>query len=119
MEWKSEVHPELVKEADRLFEERISKDWTFGNDQRKTEGRDIKIRDGVQVVHRIHKSPGGLIRISLINENDIIREVHISGDFFFFPANDLPRLETRLDGVPINRELVFQVIKNFYSYNFV
>jgi lipoate-protein ligase A len=119
MEWKLEVSPELVKEADRLFEERISKEWTYGNDHRKTENRDIKIRDGVQVVQRMFKSPGGLIRVSYINENDIIKEVHISGDFFFFPANDLPRLETKLDGVPYNHELVLQAIKKFYDENSV
>ena len=117
MNWKLEVDPDLVHEADRLFEERISKDWIFGNDQRKADGRNIKIRDGVQVVQRMFKSPGGLIRISYLNEDECIRDVHISGDFFFYPANELSRLETKLDGVVLNYELVLQAIQHFYNEN--
>jgi lipoate-protein ligase A len=115
MDWKLAVDQELLDEASRLLGELNTTDWLLGNDQRRKDTRHIKIRDGVQVVQRMYKSPGGLIRTSVINENDFFSDVHISGDFFFYPANDLLRLETTLQGVAVDREKVFKVVKNFYE----
>jgi lipoate-protein ligase A len=117
MDWKLEVDQDLIMEGDRLLAERHTTAWLLGNDKRKTQTRNIKIREGVEVIHRMYKSPGGLIRISAINENNFLRDVHISGDFFFYPANDLSRLENALEGVVINRDKVTQVINEFYSEN--
>ena len=115
MDWKLTVDQELVAEADRLLGELNTTDWLLGNDQRRKDGRNVKSWEGVQVIQRMYKSPGGLIRTSAINENDFFRDVHISGDFFFYPANDLSRLEQVLQGVAVDREKVFQVVKNFYE----
>lgn len=117
MNWKLDVDQKLIKECDHLLEERHTTEWLFGNEKRKTESRNVKIREGVQVIQRMYKSPGGLIRISAINENNFLRDVHISGDFFFYPANHLSLLENALEGVQIDREKVTQVINHFYSEN--
>lgn len=115
MIWKTVVDQELIDEADRLQAERYTDAWLFGNDRRKSEARNIKIREGVHVIQRMYKSPGGLIRVSAINEDGILKDVHISGDFFFYPANYLPCLEKTLEGVAVESDQVYQAIKNFYA----
>ena len=58
MDWKLTVDQELVAEADRLLGELNTTDWLLGNDQRRKDGRNVKIREGVQVIQRMYKSPG-------------------------------------------------------------
>lgn len=115
MTWKTTVDQDLLNEANRLQDERHTPEWLFGNDRRNSEARNIKIREGINVIHRMNKAPGGLIRVSAINENGYLRDVHISGDFFFYPANNLPRLENALEGVEVDSDKVLKVIKDFYN----
>jgi lipoate-protein ligase A len=41
--------------------------------------------------------------------------VHISGDFFFYPAENLPALEKSLEGVSVDPQAVSQVVEQFYA----
>lgn len=75
----------------------------------------MKIREGVYVIQNMLKTPGGLVRVTAVKEDNLLRDVHISGDFFFYPANLLPNLERSLNGVPADSENVKLAIEKFYA----
>ena len=79
----------------------LSDDWLYQKGRIKTGGRDIKIRSGVEMLHRMHKAPGGLIRADYEVEDACFKNLHISGDFFCFPSHAIERLEGSLNGQPV------------------
>ena len=85
------------------------------NDRRRPEPRQVKIREGVYVIQNMLKTPGGLIRVTAVNEDGKLRDVHISGDFFFYPADDLPALERDLNGVQADCCSVTEKVVQFYA----
>lgn len=80
---------------------------------KKVSGRDVKIRAGVHVVHRMHKAPGGLIRADFQVEEDHFRYVHLSGDFFCYPEEAISELETALEGQKTDD--VQNILETFYE----
>ena len=65
----------------------------------------------------LFKSPGGLIRVSLVVNAQArrIREAFITGDFFAYPRRAIFDLEARLKGVPANAAAVRAVVQDFFS----
>jgi lipoate-protein ligase A len=111
-----EVDGELRAKADELATAFSAWDWVTENDHREKAGRDVKIAEGVFVLERVVKLPGGLVRASAVNDKGRLRDVHLSGDFFFFPAARLIDLEralenAELDAVSLTRrmEWFFQI----------
>lgn len=115
MEWTTEVGPELLAKADQLQDERHTPEWLLANDRRRPDARSVKIREGVHVVQNMLKTPGGLVRVTAVNEDGLLRDVHISGDFFIYPAEALNRLEQALEGSPAEIEALTRRIEAFYS----
>jgi lipoate-protein ligase A len=109
------VDTELLAEADHRMAEMYNDEWLFANDRRRADTRQVKIREGVYVVQNMLKTPGGLIRVTAISEAGFLHEVHISGDFFFYPAEDLPELERTLDGVEASSAAVTKAVNQFYA----
>ena len=60
--------------------------------------RSVKIRSGVEVAHRMHKAPGGLIRADFEVHDGQLSGVSISGDFFCYPKDAIAELESMLEG---------------------
>jgi len=60
-----------------------------------------------------------MIRVTAVNEDGVLRDVHLSGDFFFYPAENLPKLESVLSGVSAQNEAITQAIESFYAQNTV
>lgn len=111
-----EVDDELRAEAQRLWDEQFNDpDWLIANDRRKAEGRSVRIAEGVNVIERAYKAPGGLIRVTAVEQNGVLHDVHLSGDFFLFPANRLPALEASLDGIAFNAEAIEAKLKQFFE----
>ncbi len=73
-------------------------EWLLVNDRRRPNSKQVKIAEGVYVVQKMLKTPGGLIRVTAVNQGGKLNDVHISGDFFFFPAASLMDLEQALEG---------------------
>jgi len=65
---------------------------------KRTPGRELKIRGGANVVHRVHKAPGGLIRGDFEIRDGRFVNVSLTGDFFCFPPDGINRLENGLEG---------------------
>jgi lipoate---protein ligase len=114
MNWRARPSPRLVAKADELQAERHTPEWLFANDRRHPDTRQVKIREGVYVIQNVLKTPGGLIRLAAVKEDGRLRDVHISGDFFFYPAERLPDLERALEGVPAQAGSVTEVVAQFY-----
>jgi len=92
-------------------------EWLHSNDSRRPRADQVKIREGVYVIQNMLKAPGGLIRVTAVNEDGILKDVHLSGDFFFYPAESLPALEKSLHGIAADLATVAQFIENFYAQN--
>jgi len=65
----------------------------------------------------VYKSPGGLIRASLLVNAQArrIREVFITGDFFAYPRRTILDLEARLKGVRADVEAVSTIVEAFFA----
>jgi lipoate-protein ligase A len=117
MEIVREVDDELLKKADELLAVMYTREWLHSNDSRRPRADQVKIREGVYVIQNMIKAPGGLIRVTAVNEDGKLKDVHLSGDFFFYPAESLPALEKSLHDVSANVATVAQVIEDFYAQN--
>lgn len=106
---------ELQAKMDELKNVMLSDDWFFQKERRPMPGRDVRIRSGAKLVHRVHKAAGGLIRADFeVIEGDF-GKVHISGDFFCYPDNAIARLESALGGQPVSQAAA--LLKAFYNRN--
>jgi lipoate---protein ligase len=107
---------ELLRKADELLAEMDTPEWLFAND-RRGEGKEVKIAEGVFVIQKMLKTPGGLIRVTAVKKGDRLSDVHLSGDFFFYPMEKLADLEKHLDGVEAESEPILAAIQHFYVEN--
>jgi lipoate-protein ligase A len=79
--------------------------------------RDVKIAGGINVIQRVHKAPGGLLRAVVEIKDGRLAHVMLSGDFFCYPREAVGALEDMLEGTPV--ELVKEVIARFYDQRHV
>ncbi len=115
-----ELHPktldgELLARADELIAEMNTGQWLFANDRRRPDEKQVKIRDGVSVIQKVVKLPGGLVRANAVVEDGLLHDVHLSGDFFFYPSSALPELEQTLEGAPAEFDDLTRTIQAFYQ----
>jgi lipoate-protein ligase A len=92
----------------------VTSAWLFDNDRRRSDSRQVKIREDVYVIQNIYKIPGGLVRVTVTQAEGILHNVHLSGDFFFYPAERLPDLEKALHGVQADQASAARAIEEFY-----
>ncbi len=90
-----------------------SDEWLFRKGKTTTAGREVKIKAGMEMIHRVHKAPGGLIRADFVNRDGKFEAVSISGDFFCYPSTAIDTLESMLNGQPLNRAT--GIVQAFYS----
>lgn len=90
-------------------------EWLLANDRRRPDAKQLKISEGVFVIQKMLKTPGGLIRVTAVNREGKLNQVHISGDFFFFPAIGIVDLEKRLEDVPAETTAIIHVVEAFYQ----
>lgn len=113
-----EIDGALRDEANRLWREQFdTPDWLMANDRRSPDLRNVRIAEGVNVVQRAYKAPGGLIRATAVERNGHLYDVHLSGDFFLFPASSLSMLEALLEDAPAQAEAIEAHIAAFYAAN--
>ncbi len=105
------VHDEVAK----LAQSHTTKEWLLKPGRQRREGRRVKITEGVEVVQRTHKAPGGLIRTTVETQRGRIATVGLSGDFFFYPADKLADLERSLVGATLAQ--VPGAIEEYYRRN--
>jgi lipoate---protein ligase len=106
---------ELTDKADELLAEMNTLEWLMANDRRRPDAKQVKIAEGIYVIQKMLKTPGGLIRVTAVNQDGVLKDVHLSGDFFFFPAENLIDLEQALDGLPAETSAITQAVTAFYQ----
>jgi lipoate-protein ligase A len=102
----------LKNKMNELGLQMMTDDWLFQKGKRVT-GRDIKIREGAKVVHKMHKAPGGLMRADFGLQDGRFTHVSLSGDFFCFPAEAIARLQNDLEGQRL--EEAASLLAEFYD----
>lgn len=112
LEVETTVDEEWRTKADELAVQFLTDEWLYQKRHPRTD-REVKIRAGVRVRHKVHKAPGGLIRATTEVQDGVIAAVSLSGDFFFFPEERLTDLEAGLVDVPV--EEVEQAVARFYK----
>ena len=87
-------------------------DWLYRRGK-QVDGRVVKVRSGLEVVQRMHKAAGGLIRAEFLVENGCFKEVAISGDYFCFPKDTVSCLEAAIEGSLVKE--IARVVTDFYE----
>lgn len=96
----AQVDDELTGMMRNLEARMINKDWLHRQGKRVS-GRQVKVRAGLEVFHRLHQAKGGLIRVDGAVADGCYRQVTVSVDFFVHPQKDISRLEQFLEGRPV------------------
>lgn len=89
-----------IEEMQTLKLKMMGDDWLYRSGKR-VGGRVVKVRSGLEVVQRVHKATGGLIRAEFLVDDGRFRELSISGDYFCFPHDTVSRLAAFLDDSPV------------------
>jgi len=108
---------ELTEKADELIQEMHTPGWLLANDNRRLDTTRVKIAEGIFVFEKVHKAPGGLMRLTAVSNEGRLEDVHLSGDFFFFPADKLVELEQAFTALPITADDVIRTVTRFYTVN--
>ncbi len=103
---------ELRSKMDEIGQKMMNDEWLSQKGHKRI-GRDIKIRAGVKLIHKLHKATGGLIRADFELSEGTFANLNISGDFFCFPGEAISRLESRIEGQPMADAR--QIIEAFYT----
>jgi lipoate-protein ligase A len=103
---------ELIAKMQALETSMISDAWLFQKGKR-VEARVVKVRSGLNVVQRMHKANGGLIRAEFTIEDGKYIGVIISGDFFCFPRDAVDRLAAMLEDCSTDK--LSKVVSDFYQ----
>ena len=102
----------LVEKMQALKSTMMQDDWLYRKGKR-VQGRIVKVRSGLELVQRMYKATGGLIRAEFTVKDGRFDEVAVSGDYFCFPNNTVSRLARAIEGTSI--KLIGQAITDFYE----
>jgi lipoate-protein ligase A len=102
----------LQRKIDDLGTRMLSEAWLYQKG-RQISGREVKIRAGVNVVHKVYKAQGGLIRADYEVRDGTLTSVRLSGDFFCYPEKAIEQLEAKLEGQPLEEAVI--LVHQFYS----
>lgn len=102
----------LSDKMEELQTSMINDSWLYRKGK-QVSGRVVKVRSGLEIMQRMHKATGGLIRAEFAVEDGRFKEVSISGDFFCVPLAAVQNLESRLAGKPMTE--VKDVLEAFYD----
>jgi lipoate-protein ligase A len=107
-----EMDDALIAKMNELRRTMMHEDWLHRKGKR-VEGRVVKIKSGIEIVQKMHKATGGLIRAEFCVEDGHYKEVAISGDYFCFPKDTVNRLERKIEGSLTDS--IIPVITEFYG----
>ena len=95
-----EIDEGLRSKMAELAETMMTSDWLHQRGK-KSVGRDVKIQTGVNIVQKMHKAVGGLIKATYELRDNCLFNVSLSGDYFCYPANGTELLAKALEGVSV------------------
>jgi len=104
---------EILNEMKRLELWMTSEEFLFKKTPKLSKG--VKIKEGVELLFGLHKARGGLIRTAEEISKDKIEEIEISGDFTFFPKEELVGLEDSLEKTSLEENRIIEKVEAFYE----
>jgi lipoate-protein ligase A len=107
------LNPEIHEKMEQIKAWMTSEEFLLKKTPRIPEG--VKIREGVEVLYGVHKARGGLIRTAEEISEGRIEDIAISGDFTFFPKEQLIGLEESLEKAPLREEKIIERVETFYE----
>jgi lipoate-protein ligase A len=102
---------EIVKWRETL----TSQEWLYQSGGLRRHG--VKIAEGLHVREAAHKAQGGLIRATIRAREETLDDVTLSGDFFIYPQDSIPGLETALAGSPLVEQELHDRSAEFWEDN--
>ena len=109
----SDRDKKLEQKIEELRSRMMNDAWLFQKGKKWTKGRNIKIRQGTNVRHKVHKAPGGLIRADIEVVEGRLGRLSLSGDFFCYPAEAVSWMESGLNGRGFDEVETF--LNSFYK----
>jgi lipoate-protein ligase A len=104
---------EMIEKMNQLESWMTSEEFLLKKTPRIPGG--VKIREGVEVLYGLHKARGGLIRTAEEVSEERIEDITISGDFTFFPKEQLIGLEESLEKVSLKEEKIIERVETYYE----
>jgi len=102
---------------EQLVKKYQSKEWLLGPQLEHHElvkKRAVKITGRVRIGEGNFKAKGGLIRVLLEADGDLVSDIMLTGDFWFYPKEKLILLERKLRGVKLDTKILSNTIYRFY-----
>jgi lipoate-protein ligase A len=110
---EASLTPEIIKKMNQLESWMTTEKFLLKKTPRIPNG--VKIREGVEVLYGLHKARGGLIRTAEEVSENKIEDITISGDFTFFPKEQLIGLEESLEKVSLKEEKIIERVETYYE----
>ncbi len=107
------LSPEIVSKMRELEVWMTSDDFLYKKTPKILKG--VKIREGVEIFYGLHKAKGGLIRTAEEISKNKIEDITISGDFSFYPKEQLGGVERALVGAPLDESQIVEKVDAYYE----
>jgi lipoate-protein ligase A len=108
-----ELNDEIIQKMTELASWFNSPEFFFKKAPRIPKG--VKIKEGIEILYGIYKARGGLIRATQEVEKKTLKDISISGDFTFYPKEELSELEDTLKETEREEEKLTSKIEEFYE----
>ena len=93
----------------------VSNEWLhLRGGRRLADARIVRISATASVGTANHKAPGGLIRVTLEEFDDRIKDIVISGDFFLVPSDSVAAIEKALVGAKTTGTEIAERLRRVY-----
>jgi len=107
------LNSEILKKTTQLEQWMTSDEFLYKKTPKIPKG--VKIKEGFEILYGIHKAKGGLIRATEEISESRIEDIVISGDFTFFPKEELSELEKSLEKVSLKESHIIEKLETFYE----
>lgn len=97
----------------RLRQVFTDSEWVYQSGGLRKKG--VKIKEGLHVHEAAYKAPGGLVRATMRVHDEVLDDITLCGDFFIYPQESLPQLESALVGSPLNEATLQQRTAAFWQ----
>ena len=107
------LNSEMIEKMRQLEHWMTSEEFLYKKTPKIPKG--VKIKEGFEILYGIYKARGGLIRTAEEISEKRLEDITISGDFTFFPKEDLKGLEESLEKVPLEKGRLTGRVETFYG----
>ncbi|MHA1933973.1 MAG: lipoyl protein ligase domain-containing protein [Candidatus Thorarchaeota archaeon] len=112
---KGQLNSWEKKRMSELRQKYLSDEWLHWRSGGRLNTRTVRISSTTTIGTASYKAPGGLIRITIEDVEDLIIEIVISGDFTMLPSNAIESVERVLLGANTTNDEVLQRVKRVYT----